>query len=209
MFGVYARRVYAGFNVGVKKQGILSEIKKGSRLSGFNQNSFLDFGTSFGGTAGYILSDNINIEANININTTAGYKRTYEAEGIAYREDLNLNYATINLLAKKMNNKSTFDNKVYSTNIIGGAYVSYLRTAISNTNGIEQKEESFNNTDYGFVLGIEQDRYITKTLVITPGIRYNQGIANTSNSDSPFKSTRNFSFEFNLGVKYIFLKKGK
>jgi hypothetical protein len=209
MFGVYARRVYAGFNFGVKKQGMITSIKEDSPLANYNQSVFLDFGTNFGGTVGYILSDNINLEANVNLNSTSGYKRTYTNEGASYQENLNLDYTTISLLAKKMNNKSTFDNKVYSTNIIAGAYASYLRSSTSDINEKSQNIDTYNKTDYGFVLGIEQDRYITKTLVITPGIRYNQGLVNIANSDNAFETSRNFSFEFNLGVKYIFLKKGK
>jgi hypothetical protein len=209
MFGVYTRRFYAGFNLGVKKQGMITSLKKDSPLANYQQNSLLDFGNSFGGTVGFILSDNINIEANINLNSTSGYKRSFDAEGISFQENLNLDYTTINLLAKKMNNKSTFDNKVYSTNFIGGVYASYLRSAVSDINGTTRDLDEYNKTDYGIVLGIEQDRYISKTLVITPGIRYNQGLANIVNSDSSFDSSRNFSLEFNLGVKYIFLKKGK
>jgi hypothetical protein len=209
MFGVYTRRFYAGFNLGVKKQGMITSLKKDSPLADYQQNSLLDFGNSFGGTVGFILSDNINIEANINLNSTSGYKRAFDAEEISFQENLNLDYTTINLLAKKMNNKSTFDNKVYSTNFIGGVYASYLRSAVSDINGTTRDLDEYNKTDYGIVLGIEQDRYISKTLVITPGIRYNQGLANIVNSDSSFDSSRNFSLEFNLGVKYIFLKKGK
>lgn len=209
MFGVYAKRIYAGFNIGVKKQEIINKIKKGSLLSQYNQANFLDFGNNFGGTIGFIVSDKFNIEANVNLNSTAGYKRAFNAEGVSYQENLNLNYTTINLLAKKMNTKSTFDNKVYSTNFIGGIYASYLRNAVSDINGVSRNLDEYNSSDFGIILGVEQDRYITKTLVITPGIRYNQGISNITNSDSPFESSRNFSFEFNLGVKYIFLKKGK
>ena len=208
LFGVYTRRIYAGFNLGIKKQGMITKLKKNSALRNFDQSIQFDFGSSFGGTIGFILSDNINIEANININSTSGYKRNFKAEEISYQENINLNYSTINLLAKKMNTKSTFDNKVYSTNFIGGIYASYLRSSFSDINEISSNTNNYNKTDYGVVLGIEQDRYITKTLVITPGIRYNQGIINTAASNSPFKSSRNFSLEFNLGVKYIFLKKG-
>lgn len=209
MYGVYARRIYVGFNAGFKKQGMITTVKKDSPLSDYKQNKLLDFGNNLGGTVGFIVSDNFNIEANVNLNSTSGYKRAFNSEGISYQENLNLNYTSISVLAKKMNNKSTFDNKVYSTNLIGGFYASYLRSAVSDIKGVSQNIDEYNNTDFGIVLGIEQDRYITKTFVITPGIRYNQGITNNANENSTFESSRNFSFEFNLGVKYIFLKKGK
>ncbi|MBL4594361.1 MAG: hypothetical protein JKX68_11190 [Flavobacteriales bacterium] len=209
MFGIYARRIYAGFNVGLKKQGMITKLKKNSLLAGYTQNNFLDFGTNFGGTVGFIVSDNFNLEANLNLNSTAGYKRAFNSEGVSYKENLNLNYTNISILAKKMNNKSTFDNKVFSTNLIGGIYASYLRSAVSDANGVSRSLDEYNNTDFGIILGIEQDRYISKTLVITPGIRYNQGLTNIANNNSSFESARNFSFEFNLGIKYIFLKKGK
>lgn len=209
IYGLYARRIYIGFNAGFKKQGMITSVKKDSPLAEYKQNTMLDFGSNFGATVGFIVSDNFNIEANVNVNSTSGYKRAFNAEGISFQENLNLNYTSISLLAKKMSNKSTFDNKVYSTNLIGGIYASYLRSAVSDANGISKNIDGFNKTDFGVVLGIEQDRYITKTLVITPGIRYNQGITNNANENSYFESSRNFSFEFNLGVKYIFLKKGK
>jgi hypothetical protein len=207
MFGIYTRRFYAGFNLGLKKQGMLTTLKEDSPLANYQQNTLLDFGSSVGGTVGFLLSDKINLETNININSTAGYKRSFSAEGIAFKENLNLNYSTISFLAKKMNSKSTFDNKVYSTNFIGGVYASYLRSAFTDANGTAIKTADYKKMDYGIVLGMEQDRYITRTLIITPGIRYNQGVANTTNNSSSFNTARNFSFEFNLGVKYIFLKK--
>ncbi|PCJ01349.1 MAG: hypothetical protein COB15_00045 [Flavobacteriales bacterium] len=209
MFGIYTRRIYVGFNAGVKKQGMFTSLKENSPLSEYNQNTLLDFGYNFGGTVGFIVSDKLNMETNINLNSTSGYKREFDREGILYQENLNLNYTSISLLAKKMNTKSTFDNKVYSTNLIGGIYASYLRSAVSYVNGASKKLDDYTKTDFGIVLGIEQDRYITKTLVITPGIRYNQGLTNNAKDSSPFSASRNFSFEFNLGVKYIFLKKGK
>ena len=209
MFGVYTRRIYAGFNIGLKKQGMITSLKSNSPLSEYKQNSLLDFGSNIGATVGLIVSDNLNIETNINLNSTSGYKRGFEGEGVTYQENLNMNYTSVSLLAKKMNNKSTFDNKVYSTNLIGGVYASYFRSAVSDINGVSRKLDSYCKLDAGIILGIEQDRYISKTLIITPGIRYNQGLLNTSKEDNAYKSSTNFSLEFNLGVKYIFLKKGK
>ncbi len=209
IYGVYARRIYVGFNAGIKKQGMLTKFKENSPLADYKQSDFIDLGTNFGGVVGFIVSDNFNVEANLNVNSTSGYKRAFDAEGISYKENMNLNYTSISLLAKKMNNKSTFDNKVYSTNLIGGVYASYLRSATSDVNGVSQSLDGYNKADFGIVLGIEQDRYITKTFVITPGVRYNQGLLDIANENSAFEAARNFSFEFNLGVKYIFLKKGK
>jgi hypothetical protein len=210
IYGLYARRIYVGFNAGIKKQGMITNLKKNSELAAYNQTNFLDFGSNIGATVGFIVSDNFNIETNINFISTSGYKREYNTEGLSYKQNLNLNYSSISILAKKMNNKSTFDNKVYSTNLITGVYASYLTSAESNVNNnTSSKLNQFNKPDFGIVLGIEQDRYISKSFVITPSVRYNQGIINTSNEESPFNSSRNFSFEFNLGVKYIFLKKGK
>ena len=209
MFGLYARRIYVGFNAGIKKQGMITKFKENSPLAEYTQNSLIDFGSNFGGTVGFIVSDKFNLETNVNLNSTSGYKRAFDAEGVSYQENLNLSYTSVSLLGKKMNNKSTFDNKVYSTNFIGGIYASYLRAAVSDANGISRSLDEFNKVDYGIVLGIEQDRYITKTLIITPGVRYNQGLANITNNNSTFESARNFSLEFNLGVKYIFLKRGK
>lgn len=209
MYGIYTRRFYVGLNAGFKKQGLITRIKENSALAGYNKSDILNFGSNFGITVGYIFSDKLNLETNVNLNSTAGYKRSYSLEGISFNEKLNLNYTNINLLAKKMNTKSTFDNKVYSTNLIGGVYASYLRSSTSNINGANVKSDNYNNIDYGLVLGIEQDRYLSKKLVITPSIRYNQGLANITNENSDFQSARNFSLEFNIGIKYIFLKTSK
>ncbi|MCB0410634.1 MAG: hypothetical protein KDD29_10475, partial [Flavobacteriales bacterium] len=149
------------------------------------------------------------IESNLNVYSSMGYKYDYKLEGQTFTEELNLNYTTMSVVAKKMNNKSTFDNKKYSTNFIGGVYVGILNGAHSKINGVKfDQAQNFKNLDLGVVLGLEQDRYITKELVITPGIRYQQGVFNTATSISSFNSARNFSVEFNLGLKYIFLKKG-
>lgn len=208
-YGLYARRFYLGLNAGIKKQGLINKVKKESLLADFNQAEYLDFGSSFGATFGYILSDKINVESNFNAFSSSGYKKRYNGEGVSFQEDLNLNYSTVNLLAKRMTTKSTFDNKVYSTNFIAGIYASWLYSANSTINGNTSKINSFKNTDLGIVLGIEQDRYLSKTLILTPGIRYNQGLTNIINTSNDYESARNYSLEFNIGLKYIFLKTSK
>jgi len=70
-----------------------------------------------------------------------------------------------------------------------------------------ENHKSISYIDLGLVLGIEQDRYISKTLVITPGIRYYQGIKNSATTQNPLSSAYSYSVEFNLGLKYIFLKR--
>jgi len=208
LYGVYARRFYVGLNAGFKKHGMITSIKTNGALANYKQNDFLDFGSNVGATLGFVVSDNFNLETNINFISTSGYKREFSSEGLSYKENLNLNYSSVSLLAKKMNNKSTFDNKIYSTNFIGGIYAGYMTSATSEVNNYSQKLADYNKLDLGLVLGVEQDRYLTKMLVITPGVRYTQGILNIAGDNSPFRSSRNFSFEFNLGIKYIFLKKG-
>jgi len=205
VFGMYAKRFYLGLNGGFKKQHLLTSTNK-TLPDNLKQKSYLDFGYSVGATLGLIVSDQLNIETNVNFISTNGYKRNFASDEINFSEELNLNYTTISLLAKKMNNKSTFDNKKYSTNLIGGIYGGYLTSAeiLSNNTSFDAKNE-FKSLDLGIVLGIEQDRYLTKELVITPGIRYQQGLINVSNSG--FDSAHTFTFEFNVGIKYIFLKK--
>jgi len=150
MYGLYARRIYVGANAGFKKQGLITNIKKNTELANYNRSDMLDFGSNFGLTVGYIVSDKFNLETNFDINSTSGYKRTYSQEGFSYKENLNLSYSTINLLAKKINTKSTFDNKVYSTNLIAGIYAGWMRSATSDINGVSQKLDTYNSTDLGF-----------------------------------------------------------
>jgi hypothetical protein len=207
-FGVYARRFYLGANFGMKKQGMITSIKKNSALGEFHQQSFLNFGNTFGSTFGWIVSDKLNVETNLNFISTAGFNRAFSNESTTIEEELKLKYTTLNILAKKMSNKSTFDNKKYSTNLIGGVYAGYLISSSSVINGNSFDNNNFKNIDFGIVLGIEQDRYITKSFVITPGLRYQQGLINIANGSNTFQSVRNFAIEFNLGIKYIFLKKG-
>lgn len=197
-FGIYARRIYVGLNAGLKKQGMLSKTLENSPLSNYEQNSLLDFGKNIGTTVGLIVSDKFNLETNINFIATAGYKRKFNDGEASFQENPDLNYTTVSVLAKKMANKSTFDNKKYSSNFIAGVYAGYLRT----------NYEGYKKYDAGIVLGFEQDRYITKTLLITPGIRYNQGLLNIANELNNYNTSRNFSLEFNLAIKYILLKKG-
>jgi len=209
IFGMYARRIYLGLNFGLKNQGTISSINTKSVYNSYNQTHLLDYGNTVGATVGFIVSDNFNLETNFNFNSTSGYKREFSGENTSFTESLNLNYSNISVLAKKMNNKSTFDNKKYSTNLIAGAYAAYLTSATANVNGNNiDKSNAYNNLDLGIVLGIEQDRYISKEFIITPGIRFNQGLLNTANGTGNFNTSVNYSLEFNLGIKYIFLKKG-
>lgn len=207
VFGMYAKRFYFGLNGGFKKQHLLTSTNK-TLPDNVKQKSYLDFGYSAGATLGLIVSDQLNIETNVNFVSTNGYKRNFASDEMNFSEELNLNYTTVSLLTKKMNNKSTFDNKKYSTNFIGGIYGGYLTSAeiLSNNTSFDAKNE-FKTLDLGIVLGIEQDRYLTKELVITPGIRYQQGLINISKVASGFQSAHTFTFEFNVGIKYIFLKK--
>jgi len=210
VFGMYARRVYFGLNAGLKYQTIFMGDRKDEYLAQFDKKQLLDFGSSVGGTVGFIVSDNFNIESNINFLSTNGVKQRFTLDGVSFDEEINLNYSTVSVLFKKMNHKSTFDNKKYSTNFIGGIYAGVLNVAESNSqNNKTNVVNQFNKLDLGIVLGIEQDRYLTKELVITPGVRINQGILNSSSLSEGFvNSSRNFSVEFNVGIKYIFLKKG-
>lgn len=209
VFGMYAKRFYFGLNGGFKKQYLLTSTNK-TIPDNVKQKSYLDFGYSAGATLGLIVSDQLNIETNVNFISTNGYKRNFVSDEMNFSEELNLNYTTVSLLAKKMNNKSTFDNKKYSTNLIGGIYGGYLTSAeilSNNTNTSYDAKNEFKSLDLGIILGIEQDRYLTKELVITPGIRYQQGVINISKIASGFESAHTFTLEFNVGIKYIFLKK--
>lgn len=205
-FGVYARRFYVGLNAGFKKQDLFTKIRTNNEL--IKQLHYLDFGYNVGGTVGFILSDKLNLETNVNFISTSGYKRKYDFNDLPFSENLNLTYTTIDIMAKRMSNKSTFDNKKYSTNLIGGIYAGYLTSAETVTNGITYDvANQFKTLDAGIVLGIEQDRYLTKQIMITPGIKYRQGLLNITEGNNLYQSARTFSIEFNIGIKYIFLKK--
>lgn len=206
-FGIYAKRIYLGLNVGLKKQSMIAQLRQNSEFKNLSQNTLLDHGSSFGATAGIILSDKMNLETNVNFYSSNGYRKQYASDESSYTENLSLAYTNVSILAKKMYNKSTFDDKKYSTNIIGGLYLGYLSSATSVINGVTYKNEAYTNLDYGIVLGLEQDRYLTKELIITPGIRYYQGAKNIANAENHFSYAYNSTLEFNLGIKYIFLKK--
>lgn len=206
-FGIYAKRIYAGLNIGLKKQSMITQMKKNADYKELSQNTLLDHGSSFGATAGIILSDKMNLETNVNFYSSSGYKKQYASNEMNYTENLTLAYTNVSLLAKRMYNKSTFDNKKYSTNFIGGLYLGYLSSATSVIDGKTYKNQTYTSLDYGIVLGLEQDRYLTKELIITPGIRYYQGAKNIANADSHFSYAYNSTLEFNLGIKYIFLKR--
>ncbi len=206
-FGIYAKRIYAGLNIGLKKQSMITQMKKNADYKELSQNTLLDHGSSFGATAGIILSDKMNLETNVNFYSSNGYRKQYASNEMNYTENLTLAYTNVSLLAKRMYNKSTFDDKKYSTNFIGGLYLGYLSSATSVIDGKTYKNQTYTNLDYGVVLGLEQDRYLTKELIITPGIRYYQGAKNIANADSHFSYAYNSTLEFNLGIKYIFLKR--
>lgn len=206
-FGIYARRFYVGANVGLKKQNMITKINSSGALNNFSQQALLDFGVNLGATFGKIISDKFNVETNLNFYSTNGYRKKFNLADETFDERLNLTYSSASILAKRMYNKSTFDSKTYSTNILGGIYVSYLNASTSKINNQLIKNEGYSNIDMGLVLGIEQDRYITKTLVLTPGIRYHQGLKNVATTENAFAAAYNYTIEFNLGVKYIFLKK--
>lgn len=209
VFGMYAKRIYFGFNGGVKYQTLLVKSKENESLLSYNKKQLMDYGGSIGVTAGMIVTDKFNVEANFNFISTSGCKHEYENSNMSFINEVNLNYSTLSVLAKKMNNKSTFDNKKYSTNYIGGVYIGSLRMAENKSGGNNENiKNQFKNIDFGVVIGIEQDRYLTKELVLTPGVRIKQGFLNTSSSSNEMmNSSRNFSVEFNVGLKYIFLKK--
>jgi len=204
--GVYAQRFYVGLNGGVKKQGMFTKINELGALQNYKQETLLDHGSSIGATFGIILTDKLNIETNINY-ASNGFRKKYISNEEIINERLSLSHTNISLLAKRTYNKSTFDSKTYSTNIIGGVYVGVLNSSKTKINSTTLSTSNYENIDLGLVLGIEQDRYISKTLVITPGIRYYQGIKNSATTQNPLSAAYSYSVEFNLGLKYIFLKR--
>lgn len=206
-FGIYAKRIYFGLNTGFKKQSMITQLKNNGQYADLKQQTLLDHGTSFGVTSGIILSDKMNLETNINFYSSSGFRKKFHSAENHFSEKHTLTYSNISLLAKRMYNKSTFDDKKYSTNFIGGVYIGFLRNAISSTNGQQVSIDQYNNIDAGIVLGIEQDRYITKEFVITPGVRYYQGAKNIAAQNSSFQYAYNSFLEFNLTLKYIFLKR--
>lgn len=215
-FGIYARRIYAGLNAEVKNQLVFAQLHSNHILGQYTAKTLLDVGSSVGATVGIIMSDKINVETNINVSSSAGYRKAYTFENNVFEESVTMNYTTISLLGKYMNNKSTFDNKKYSSNILFGVYGGYLNAAsvnlsgsnISNVGEPGDVKAQYKNYDGGILVGIEQDRYLSKSWVITPGVRYHQGLINTSLGNDALSSSFNASLSFNLGVKYIFLKKG-
>lgn len=204
--GVYAQRFYVGLNGGIKKQGMFTKINELGTLQNYKQETLLDHGSSIGATFGIILTDKLNIETNINY-ASNGFRKKYISNEEVINERLSLSHTNIGLVAKRTYNKSTFDSKTYSTNIIGGVYVGVLNSSKTKINSTILNTSNYENIDLGLVLGIEQDRYISKTLVITPGIRYYQGIKNSATTQNPLSSAYSYSVEFNLGLKYIFLKR--
>lgn len=205
-FGIYAQRFYVGLNGGVKKQGMFTKINELGTLQNYKQETLLDYGSSIGATLGMILTDKLNIETNINY-ASNGFRKKYINNEEVLNERLSLSYTNLSLLAKRTYNKSTFDSKTYSTNVIGGVYLGLLTSSSSRINNTISENKHYQNTDMGIVLGIEQDRYITKEFIITPGIRYYQGLKNSVTQENSLSSAYNYSLEFNLGLKYIFLKR--
>lgn len=202
IYSLYRNKFYSGITASLKHNGALFQSKK--ELVKSNR---LNPGLAYGGTFGIILSEHLNVETNIYISNTKGSKNVIKSEGNEIEETIKTNYSSINILAKKMFHKSTFDNKRYSYNIIGGLYLSSLNSAsITTNNNNKDISTSFVNYDLGIVTGIERDQYLTKELILTTGVKFNQGFINTSNYQD-YNALYNSSLELNLGIKYVFLKK--
>lgn len=202
-FGMYAKRFYGGLNFGIKNNYFLNDhLDKSLAVKNFTT------GISLGSNIGYIYSDNLNFETNINFLDYSG--QNYHFKSLSNTVDVSLSYLSISVLAKKMNNKRSFNNRKFSNNLIGGFYAGYLtkQTIDGNLNAQIPKHKKL---DFGIVLGMERDIYLSKELAITPGVRTKYGLVNLTENNVEneviIDNYNNFSVELNVGIKYIFLKK--
>jgi len=198
------RGFYVGFTYSYNNLWSLNrDTYDGFKSSQTTKNVAL-FKSSHGIVAGYNISDQSGVQAEIISNSSQGQNHKIYDEDKYIQREIILNYSRINLLYKRKCAKLGIGGLFpVSLNLVAGPYYANLEV-VQRTEGDEILTETneFLDYDLGINLGLEYDVYFSRNLAVSGGLNTSIGLVNIYQGTGNNK-TNNLSFGASIGVKYI------
>ena len=131
------------------------------------------FGTSWGLHIGYELSKHSSVDAEVLFNAREGQKYAYDSPAGSITKLAELNYTRIPIMYRyRMNSPYSFSRKVPATvSYLVGVQYGSLRHVNIDSNIQFLNADNFNTNEWGLVLGMEYDFYLTHHYSLTIGSR--------------------------------------
>ncbi len=199
------RGFYAGVLGKAHHSWILNEDRFDQGSSGDMTTAF-NLGSRVGVKLGYSISDKFAVQAEWALNNQG-----HKYEGVFTRE-VKVNYSEVAVLTKFRASKLTGARALPMANsILVGPYYSILRSAeVVDIGDPSTAVNRFKNYDYGFIAGLEHERYLTDKVSLTLGVRGKLGIHHIGNEINYSSETQyyNASVGLQVGLKFIQPKRG-
>jgi hypothetical protein len=177
----------------------------GLRAGTLNQALF-SFGKSYNLFLGYNISTNYCLQTEWFINNAQNQQYIDYTNGHHVSRNLEANYTQLNILMKKKNEVFYSGGKLHvSFNYLAGLNYSYVKSFTQKTDEmISSVKNEYQNNQYGLILGLEYQIYITPSWIICTGARTNIGLQNIYKGND---KTYNSSIGINIGVGYQIIRK--
>lgn len=162
------------------------------------------FKSSYGFVAGYNISDQSGVQAELIMNSQQGQKHELYDDEKRITNKVILNYSRITILYKRKLYRLCFNGLVPSSfNFVAGPYYASLELIDREENDeILIIENEYLDYDFGINLGLEYDAYLCNKLAISAGLNASAGLINIYKGVDGNK-TNNLSFGASIGIKYI------
>ena len=204
------RRAFRKFYVGTRGQLANTWLVNQKTISGFKSASLVStnatFGSNFGLYAGTNLLNRLDLQADLNILAQNNQDYNEYLNGQYVTSKLKLDYSQLALSLRYYINSYNFMEGEHGINF--GAYLAYLHNAYQNIDDQTYYiSDSYNNIDYGLMVGYEYIFPLYGHLGMGTGIRAYYGLNNIYSGDGYIPDymnvTNNASVNITIALKYL------
>lgn len=209
------RGFYAGFDGGVNMTRLYLKNDALYPLLGKDVNYYFDPGYYYSLSFGYSFSKNFALEAEWIINSAKGQRYLDNRFGKLYiNGGIELSYTEIPLMAKyKFTKLSRLTKAPVSFDVVAGVSYSRLKTSSINIGEdvITDANEFFAVNNVGFLMGLEYDMYLTRSLYLNLGARasYTADVHSFKTIGQEVPKISSFNLGIHAGVYYVIPFKNK
>jgi len=204
------RRAFRKFYVGTRGQLANTWLVNQKTISGFKSASLVStnatFGSNFGLYAGTNLLNRLDLQADLNILAQNNQDYNEYLNGQYVSSKLKLDYSQLALSLRYYINSYNFMEGEHGINF--GAYLAYLHNAYQNIDDQTLYiSDSYNNIDYGLMVGYEYIFPLYGHLGMGTGVRAYYGLNNIYSGDGYIPDymnvTNNASVNITVSLKYL------
>ncbi len=177
----------------------------GLRAGTLNQALF-SFGKSYNIFLGYNLSNKYCLQTEWVVNNVHNQQYIDYTNGHHVNRNLEADYTQLNMVMKKKNEVYYLGGKLHTSfNYLAGLNYSYVKSFTQKTDEtISSVKNEYQNNQYGVILGLEYQIYISPSWIICTGIRTNIGLQNIYKGND---KTYDSSVGLNVGLGYQISRK--